>query len=624
MISELQQALEMGSIDPSLAEPLKFLVPGGYCLHKSWGFGRIAEWRLLTGQIIIDFEGKRGHSMQLAYAVETLKPIASSDLRVCVFSDAAAVRSKATSQPVELIRNFLQDHGGRATIEQLSLTLVPKVFDPANFKKWWESTRKKLKSDGHFLVPSKKTEPIELHENLLLPQKGLLAQFRAARNMKDQVAAADQILRSLDDFAEEVDELREVVMQIENAASKSRKLQSPQALELLLARDEICARHATLEKAPTALTVGEVLQSEESCLPAIFAALPSAKQRRILENFPRAFGEAWKKKTLELAQKVPWRTVADIARLFEEENALPDFQKAIGASIADRSISSEVLYWLCKERGGNLQELFQPGLLIAILITLENERLGEGRRSSRLHDLLLDDRALFQDLLIEADRQTVRDIMRHLLLSPAFDDLNRRSLLARIIKLHPEMQNMVRDDSEVRQEALTVSWASLERRKREYDDLIARQIPQNIKDIAIARSYGDLRENFEFKSAKEQQAVLARRKAELELMLVKARGTNFESPDTTQVSIGTVITLEEMTSGDTEIYSILGAWDGAPEHNIVSYQAAIGQALLGKRVRDAIELQDQNGKRKWRIHSIEPFKNLELLSKIHEPSPTSH
>ncbi len=625
MISELQQTLEAASIDPSLAESLEALVPGKYCLHKSWGFGQVAEWQLITGQIIINFEGKHGHPMQVLYAVQSLQPISSTDLRVRIFQDAATVRSQANSSPVELMRGFLQDHGGKATVDQLSSILVPKVFDSASFKKWWDSAKKKLKSDGHFLVPSKKTEPIELHESLLLPHKGLLVQFRVARNMKDQVVATDQILKSLDDFAEEVEVLREVAMQIENAASKGRKLQSPQALELLLARDEICTRHATLEIAPTALTVGQVLQSEELRLPAIFAALPSVKQRRILENFPRAFGEAWKKKTLELAQKVPWRTVADIARLFEGENALPDFQKAIAVSIAERSVSSEILYWICKERGGNVQELFQPGLLIAILITLENDRLGEGgRRSSRLHDLLLDDKKLFQDLLVEADRPTVRDIMRRLLLSPAFDDLNRRSLLARIIKLHPEMQNMVRSDSEVRQEALTVSWASLERRKREYDDLIGRQIPQNVKDIAIARSYGDLRENFEFKSAKEQQAVLARRKAELELMLVKARGTNFESPDTVQVSIGTMVTLEEVTSGDTEVYSILGAWDGAPEHNIVSYQAAIGQALLGKRVGDVVELQDPNGNRKWRIRSIEPFKNLELLSKIHEPLPAFH
>ncbi len=622
MIPELQQALEATSIDPSLAEPLKSLVPGEYCLHKSWGFGQVAEWRLLTGQIVIDFEGKNGHLMQVSYAVEALQPISSTDLRVRIFRDAARVRSEATTSPVELIRGFLQDHGGKSTVERLSTILVPRVFDAAGFKKWWDSTKKKLKADGHFHVPSKKTEPLELHETLLTPHKELLAQFRAARHMKDQVVATDQILKSLDDFVHEVDELRGVAIQIEDAASKGRKLQSAQALELLLVRDEICARHVSLQSRESVLTIAELLQAEEARLPVIFASLPSAKQRRILETFPKAFGEEWKKKTIRLMQNVTWRTVSDIARLFEREGVLSEFQKAITVSMADRSISAEILYWLCKERGGNLQELFQPTLLIAVLVTLENNQLNEGKRSSRLRDLILDDKNLFQDLLSGADRQTVRDIMRRLLLSPAFDDLNRRSLLARIIKLHPEMQSMIQGDTEVRQEALTVSWASLERRKAEYDDLVARQIPQNVKDIAIARSYGDLRENLEFKSAKEQQAVLARKKSELELMLANARGTNFESPDVSQVSIGTVITLEEVTSGGTETYSILGAWDGTPEHNIVSYQAAIGQALLGKRVGEVVELQGNEAKREWRIRSIEPFKNLELLAKLHESLPS--
>ena len=73
---------------------------------------------------------------------------------------------------------------------------------------------------------------------------------------------------------------------------------------------------------------------------------------------------------------------------------------------------------------------------------------------------------------------------------------------------------MISGDAGEREEILTVSWASLEKRKQEFEDLVNRQIPQNTRDIATARSYGDLRENFEFKSAKEQQRVLMRRRAE--------------------------------------------------------------------------------------------------------------
>ena len=51
------------------------LKPGAFCLHKSWGFGRVADWNLLLNQILIDFEKKKGHPMQLQYAAENLTPI---------------------------------------------------------------------------------------------------------------------------------------------------------------------------------------------------------------------------------------------------------------------------------------------------------------------------------------------------------------------------------------------------------------------------------------------------------------------------------------------------------------------------------------------------------------------
>ena len=221
------------------------------------------------------------------------------------------------------------------------------------------------------------------------------------------------------------------------------------------------------------------------------------------------------------------------------------------------------------------------------------------------------------DLLESAEPDGVRDAMRRLLLTPVFDDLNKRSLLARIVKLYPEMQTMITGEAGEKEETLTVSWASLEKRKEEYEDLVNRQIPQNTKDIATARSYGDLRENFEFKSAKEQQRVLMRRRAESERDLSRARGTNFENPDTSQVSIGTVATLRD-TGGTEETYCILGAWDSAPDLGIISYKAVIGQALLGKSVGESVELPTESGTRSVTILRIEPFTSLDdLREKVH-------
>jgi transcription elongation GreA/GreB family factor len=251
-----------------------------------------------------------------------------------------------------------------------------------------------------------------------------------------------------------------------------------------------------------------------------------------------------------------------------------------------------------------------------VLSALERDQLAE-KRGARLHDLLLEDRTLIADLLESAEPDRIRDAIRRLLLTPVFDDLNKRSLLARIVKIYPEIQNMISGDTAESQQTLTVSWASLEKRKQEFEDLVNRQIPQNTRDIAIARSYGDLRENFEFKSAKEQQRVLMRRRAETARDLFRARGTNFENPDTSQASIGTVVTLRDST-GSEETYAILGAWDSAPQLGIISYKAVMGQALLGRSVGDSVELPTETGSRSAIITRIEPFTDLSILrDKVH-------
>ena len=616
MHEELQQAVDAGKLTPQAAEAIDLLTPGAYCLHKSWGFGRIAEWNLITGQILIDFQNKKGHPMQAQYAAETLQHIPDSHILARKVADPAAVKEQAASEPVAFVRGILTDFGGKATTDQMASVLAPQIFDAAAFKKWWDSAKKKLKADGHFQLPAKKTEPIVLLESPSAPGSGLIESFRGARHLKDQVAALDQITKSLDDLANEVVELQTLASQIEDAAHKGRKLQSAQAIELLIARDEILSRHEALKPGEGAPSVADILRSEQSRLSEIFAALPAAKQRRAIEQFPKAFEDRWFDIALKLLQQAPARLVVEISRFIEKEGRHADLRLTLARWISERNASTEMLIWLCKERGGPFPDLFNHDLLGTVLSALERDQLAE-RRTTRLSDLLFEDRELIGELLETAEPDEVRDLMRRMILTPVFEELSKRSLLARIIKIYPEMQSLISGESTEQNETITVSWSSLERRKADFEDLVNRQIPENLRDIAIAKEEGDLRENFGFKAAKEQQRVLQRRRAEGERDLGLARGTNFENPDTTQVSIGTIVDLS-LESGK-ETYSILGAWDSAPELGIVSYKAAIGQTLLGKKVGDSVELPTEAGPRKATIQSIKPFTDLNALrEKVHQ------
>jgi transcription elongation GreA/GreB family factor len=294
-------------------------------------------------------------------------------------------------------------------------------------------------------------------------------------------------------------------------------------------------------------------------------------------------------------------------KVFAEAGRLNDLRVALERSLREHSATSEMLYWLCKNRA-DWPELINPELLSAILSACERDQHNESNsRSTRLRDLLLSDRSLIPDIFAGAELGLARDAMRRLMLSPVFDELTKRSLMARIIKLYPDLQSLVSGEQpEEKSEALVVSWSSLQKRKAELEELVNKKIPENSKEIGVARSYGDLRENFEFKAAKEMQAVLMRRKSELERDLHRARGTTFESPDVSQVSIGTVVTLRDTSTNEEETYTILGAWDGDPDRAIISYQTAIGKSLLGRRLGEVVELNAENDSGRYAIVAIEP------------------
>jgi transcription elongation factor GreA len=610
MDADLQAMVDAGKLDAKAAGALDKLKPNTFCLHKSWGFGKVNSWSLFLNQIVVDFHSKKNHSMQLRYAAETLQPLADQHIFVRRVNEPDALRALAEKEIPKLIELVLESFGGKATQDQLQRALSPDIVPEGEFKKWWDSAKKTLRKDGRFTIPAKKSESITMRDRSISFVDELVQSFQKARGLKEQLNLLDQILKNLDSEIGKDAELQTVVTQIEEIAARNLRLNPAQALELIISRDELCARIPHLKGG--SLSLSDLLKEHEHRLGEIVSQVSSNKQRRVLAEFPQAFPADWVARHLAILQSAGFRIVAEIAKILVERGATEELRQSLSRAIKEHSISSDALYWLCKERGaGVFGDLLDFELMTSILGALERDQFKENRRGSKLHDLLIDDKDLVTDIMVNTPSAQARDVMRRMMLTPAFEELNKRSLMARMIKVHPELQSMLTGDSEEKVEALVVSWSSLQKRKEEYDDLISKRIPENTKEIGIARSYGDLRENFEYKAAKEMQTVLMRRKAELEQMLERARGSSFENADTSQVSIGTKVTLLDCLSGETTEYKILGAWDSAPEQHIVSYKTAIGQALLGKRIGESAELPTESVARQVEIVNIEAFATPE-------------
>jgi transcription elongation GreA/GreB family factor len=532
-------------------------------------------------------------------------PLAPEHFLVRKSVDIKSMKNLAKENPVALVQNILESLDGKASAQQIGEWLIGDIFTEAEWKRWWESTRKALKTSGGFSIPAKKTDPIEIRGEGVSHTDELLAAFNKAKQPKQQIAAVEQIIKSYEQFKEPEKQLQPIVVAIENAAARNQKLHPELAFQLIIARDDLLAGIPSLHTTHVGLTLHKMIVDEEKRLTSILPNLPAAKEKRVLQALPAALGTGWTERALRLMEARHSRMVAQIPRILNETGQHAELRTMLERSIREHSATSEMLIWLCGEKK-NWGDLITPDLLWAILAALEREQHYATPRASRLLKALVDDRELLGEMFKKVDVGLARDAMRRLQVTPLFDELTKRSLLARMVKVYPELESMIAGAEPQEKAALIVSWSSLEKRRAEYEEIVKVKIPENTKEIAIARSYGDLSENFEFKAAKQMQSVLMRRKAELEQMLHDARGTSFENPDTTRVSIGTIVKLRNSATNEEETYTILGAWDGNPDRHIISYQTAIGQALLGHEIGETISLNRDEGTAQFTIASIQP------------------
>src|SRR5271168_2535842 len=609
MESELLSVTLPENLSPALTEKLKLLAPGTYCLHRSWGFGKIKDWDSAHESVIIDFKSKHGHVMQFAYAAESLAPLAPDHVSVQKVESAPALRKKALEDPVAVVQDCIRSLGPQATADNIQALLSPDIIPAADYKKWWDSAKRALKKNGHFYVPGKKNEALRQLDAPSALGDSALEHLRLANGPKAVLTALGTLGKYWPEIKSEP-VLGEIAELLEATLSKVPKSQLPVQIELALARDDFFVQAGrTAETGSWSITT--LTPQGSPALSNLLDALPGSRQPKLLEALRIGLPDAWPALFLGLLPRANGRVAEVITEAFQAANRESEVQAAVNRYIRERNITCDFLFWLCKNRPAIYGRLIEPQLFMAILSVLEKDQFSEIKKGTKLYELVLGDKPLIAAILKDARVPDVRDITRAILLSPVFEELDKRSLLAAIIKLYPEVQAMVvgTDKTAAPEAKIIVSWTSLKRRQAELEEIVTKKIPQNSKDIGIARGYGDLKENHEFKSAREMQGILTRQKAELELDLARAEATDFAGADTSKVSLGTKVTLKDTDTGVNLVYTILGAWDSDLSKGIISYQTAVARALLNHTVGERIELStDEGGTRHVIIEKIEPHQ----------------
>ena len=154
------------------------------------------------------------------------------------------------------------------------------------------------------------------------------------------------------------------------------------------------------------------------------------------------------------------------------------------------------------------------------------------------------------------------------------------------------------------QEEVLLTAEGLEKIKEEYDlhvSVTRREVAARIKE---AREFGDISENAEYDAAKNEQAELEERINKLESMMRNAKIIEEGASEGGRVNIGSVVTLKESTAKTTVEFKIVGSTEADPFEGKISNESAVGAALLGAKVGETVEVEVPDGKRKYKIVSI--------------------
>jgi transcription elongation factor GreA len=155
-------------------------------------------------------------------------------------------------------------------------------------------------------------------------------------------------------------------------------------------------------------------------------------------------------------------------------------------------------------------------------------------------------------------------------------------------------------------EKIPITKEGFEKLKKELETLKNVSIPENIRDIEIARAHGDLSENAEYSAAKERQSYLHGKVQEIENNLASCNIIPVNGKVGDKVIFGCYVTIADIDcdSGEEIKYQLVGPFESDINKNQISVTSPIGRALIGKRIDSEIVVKTPGGTRNFQIVDI--------------------
>lgn len=588
---------------------LEAMKAGAFVIHRSWGMGVIKEYDAKRNRLIIKFnEREDDQPMDPAFCVDKIDILKEDNILVRHHTNPGLVEEMIKKNPCDLIVEILSHCPDNSASPSEIERLLQRLLGETEYKKYWTSTKKLLVKDPRVQTPAKKTDPYVLRDEPVKAEDEILDEFFEARNPRKRVAQAAKLLELSVKHKDIEHALPDILKALTQSIQETKTLNLGERLHALWVRNDL-ARFIHEDVDSLTPTSASILHTAED-LAELATMIPATHYGRYLNLIERTFPERWVEIHIDLLRSSSGKMTGEIVSYLTEKDQDELLKATLERWLAEHSLKGPVILWILKNRHTRryskmLSDMITPKLLNAIFFAIDYEALqNASARRIPLAEQLSDDQELIAELLATATPDVAMDLAMALQLNQGFDELSKKSLLARFIKIFPAIQSIVSDGDSSRPKSLIVSKESYDQKQAEYENLVNVLIPENKQAIATAREHGDLRENAEYKMARQDQETLMARKAQLESELGRAQITDFSDAPVDVVGVGSVVDLLQSSNNKSVTYAILGAWDSDPEKHVVSYQTPLGTKLISKKVGETISIEVDSHSEEYTIKAI--------------------
>jgi transcription elongation GreA/GreB family factor len=537
---------------------------GAVVTMEGKGVGRIAEVKTALESFKVDFERNPGMTVGFRAAAKLLKALPAGHILRRKLEDAAGLAKLRDEAPSELLREVLQSADRPLSGAEIK-ELLQGVVSEAQWTSWWSAARK--------------------HPQVVQAGSGRQT-YGWADTTADASGAAWKSFQAADPN-KKMDLLR-------RHGDRDADLRARMAAELARIGEESLAKKPGLAfEIWYALERGGGVPKDLSYDPVRMLSErdPRPTLVGVADRLLRERGYA-----IVRERRSDWTQVFADLLLREEDpralNLLAEGLRAAAPAELDRLVDQLVsqprkfpaaFVWLAERAGDDEALAARNPLRLAqqLLSALSSDEFAP-YRAARLKPLC-DGGGSLPRLLSRISEEQAPQAREAVQRAPGLEDYQRTPLLTALELRFPSL----RQETET---PLYATAASIEARRLELKRLLDVEIPANRKAIEEARALGDLRENFEYKSARQRHEYLASRTATLDRELRRVRPLDPQTIDTGEARIGTRLALHAQ-DGASRTLTLLGPWESKPEEGVVSYESELGKSLLGKKTGDAVEVE---------------------------------